>query len=110
MKKKSKRATKAILQTAKEMHEVGILDENAYKKITMRHLEEERIQKLEPMSCDDIRTLREDAHVSQAVFANCLNVTVGYISKLERGEREPSGTTLTLLNVIRRKGFDAIMP
>lgn len=110
MRKKPKRITKAILETAKEMHETGILDETAYKKITMRHLGEKNIQNLEPMSCDDIRALREKAHVSQAVFANYLNVTVGYISKLERGEREPTGTTLALLNVIRRKGFDAILP
>jgi transcriptional regulator with XRE-family HTH domain len=36
--------------------------------------------------------MREQAHMSQAVFAHCLNLTVGYVSQLERGartERDP---------------------
>jgi putative transcriptional regulator len=38
-----------------------------------------------------------------------LNLTVGYVSQLERGARRPAGATLALLNVIRRKGIAAIL-
>jgi len=44
-----------------------------------------------------------------AVFAHYLNVTVGYISQLERGAKHPTGATLALLNVIRHKGIEAIL-
>ncbi len=47
--------------------------------------------------------------MSQAVFAHCLNVTVGYVSQLERGAKRPTGAALALLNVIRRKGIEAIL-
>jgi DNA-binding XRE family transcriptional regulator len=36
---------------------------------------------------DQIRKLREQAHLSQAVFARYLNLTVGYVSQLERGAK-----------------------
>jgi putative transcriptional regulator len=47
--------------------------------------------------------------MSQSVFADYLNVMVGYVSKLERGAKRPTGATLVLLNVIRRKGIDPIL-
>ena len=53
--------------------------------------------------------MREDAGVSQAVFARALNVTTDYVSKIERGTKRPTGSTLKLLALVRRKGFDAII-
>ena len=47
--------------------------------------------------------------MSQAVFAHHLNVTTGYVSQLERGTKRPTGAALALLNVIRRKGIEAIL-
>jgi putative transcriptional regulator len=46
--------------------------------------------------------------MSKAVFARYLNVTTGYISRLERGTKQPKGPTLALLNVMRRKGVDVV--
>jgi putative transcriptional regulator len=57
----------------------------------------------------EIRALREQAHLSQAVFGRYLNLTVGYVSQLERGAKRPSGPALVLLDVIRRKGIGAIL-
>ena len=45
----------------------------------------------------------------RAVFAPYLNLTVGYVSQLERGAKRPSGPALVLLDVIRRKGIGAIL-
>jgi len=42
-------------------------------------------------------------------FAQCLNLTVDRLSKLERGAKHPTGPALVLLNVIRRKGIGAIL-
>lgn len=109
MKKKSSRLTKAILETAKDMFEGEIIDEAAYEKITMRHLGKEKHPKMDLITSEEIRALRENAHLSQAVFAYYLNLTVGYISQLERGIKQPTGAVLALLNIIRRKGFDVIL-
>ena len=90
MNKKSSRLTKALLSTAKDMLDGGILEEKEYKKITMRHLGEESRPKIDPMTSKEIRALRAKAHLSQAAFASYLNLTVGYISKLERGLKKPT--------------------
>jgi putative transcriptional regulator len=61
------------------------------------------------MSPDDIRKLREQAKLSQAALAKYLNLTTGYVSQLERGAKIAKGPALALLNVIRRKGIEAIL-
>jgi putative transcriptional regulator len=42
-------------------------------------------------------------------MASMLNLTPGYVSQLERGTKEPKGPSLALLNIIRNKGFEAIL-
>ena len=53
--------------------------------------------------------MRERAGLSQAVFARYLNITVSYVSQLERGEKRPSGAAAKLLDVVHRKGITAIL-
>ena len=103
------RLAQAMLETAKDMRQAGLLDEAAYAKITMRHLGVKEKAEVEPLTGKDIRTIREQAHMSQAVFAHHLHVTAGYVSQLERGAKRPTGPALVLLNVIRRKGIAAIL-
>jgi putative transcriptional regulator len=106
---KPSRIVKALLETADGMHRIGIMDDMTHAKITMRHLGDKADGIAEPITGDEIRTLREEAHLSQAVFARYLNLTVGYVSQLERGAKRPTGPALVLLNVIRRKGIKAIL-
>jgi putative transcriptional regulator len=103
------RLTKALLETADDMRRAGVTDALTHAKVTLRHLGNKADVVTEPISGPEIRKLREDAHLSQAVFARYLNLTVGYVSQLERGARRPSGPALVLLNVIRRKGIEAIL-
>lgn len=103
------RRVKALLEMAGDALHAGVLGAETHAKITLRHLGDQARPTAEPMSGDDIRKLRESAHLSQAVFARYLNLTVGYVSQLERGAKRPGGPALVLLNVIRRKGIDAIL-
>jgi putative transcriptional regulator len=98
------------LATAKDMRASGVMDEATFEKITLRHLDDdEKAAAAAPIAPEDIRELRERANLSQAVFARYLNLTVGYVSQLERGAKRPSGAALALLNIIRRKGIEAII-
>ena len=106
--KKPSKLTNALLDTAKRMRKTGLMPEAAYQKITMRHLTHDAPAHSD-ITPDEIRAMRERAHMSQAVFAHRLNVTVGYISRLERGAKRPTGAALALLGVIQRKGIDAIL-
>ena len=107
-KRKTSRLAKALLETAADMRKAGVLDPTAYDKITMRHLGSQRAPKVVTITAEQIRTMRQRANMSQAVFARYLNLTAGYVSQLERGAKQPTGAALALLNVIKRKGIEAI--
>jgi putative transcriptional regulator len=106
---KPSRLMREMRTLAGEMHANGTMDTDTYRKITMRDVDKAEPLKLAPLTGDQIRSLREQARMSQAVFARHLNLTVGYISQLERGAKRPTGPALALLDVIRRKGIEAII-
>jgi len=107
-KKTNDRMREEILGAAGDLHRLGIVDDAAHEKITRRHLGDAPVPTTAPISGEEIRRVRESAHLSQAVFARYLNVTPGYVSQLERGTKTPTGAALALLNVIRRVGVEAI--
>lgn len=109
MTKQTSRLAEALIETADDMRRLDIIDATTQKKITVRHLGKQALVAAEPITGEEIRKLREQAHLSQAVFARYLNLTVGYVSQLERGTKQPKGPALALLNVIRRKGVEAIL-
>jgi putative transcriptional regulator len=106
--KKVSRLTKALLETADDMRRIGIMDKATHDKITLRHLGTKTLATSEPISGPEIRALREQGSLSQAAFARYLNLTVGYVSQLERGTKVPKGPALALLNVIRRNGLEVM--
>jgi len=108
-KKTTSRIGKAILEMAADQRRLGMMDETAYQKITIRHLGSQVPSTAQPISSEEIRTVREQTHLSQAALARYLNLTVGYVSQLERGTKQAKGPVLALLNVIRRKGLKAIL-
>jgi putative transcriptional regulator len=107
--KKLSRLSEALLETAADMHSVGLMDDDAYRKITIRHLGPQAPPTAKPISARQIRSLRERTNLSQAAFARYLNLTPGYVSQLERGVKQPKGPALALLNVIRRKGLEVVL-
>ena len=86
-----------------DMHEAGVAD-----KATMRKFDELCLTPVTPFEPNEIRELREEAGVSQAVLAKVLNVTVSTVGQWERGEKKPSGAALKLLSLLRAKGISAV--
>ncbi len=107
--KRVSRVTAELLEMASDMHATGLLPDAAYDKITMRHMGKNAQADTAELTGDEIRAIREKARLSQAVFAHHLKLTVGHVSKLERGAERAKGPTLVLLDVIRRKGIEAIL-
>ncbi len=96
-----------LLETARDLRGTLLRKETA-DKVTMRVLGR-MMRKPEPLNPEDVRAIRENAGLSQAVFAGLLNLTTGYLSELERGAKRPTGTTLALLHIVRRKGIEAVL-
>lgn len=74
----------------------------------MREFDEAWLAPAPPLSPDEIRAIREAAHVSQPVFARYLNVSKNLVSDWERGTKKPGGPALRLLSIIRRSGLEAV--
>lgn len=47
--------------------------------------------------------------MSQAVFAAVLNTSLSTVQKWEVGDKKPSGPSLKMLNLIERKGLQAVI-
>ena len=102
-KKYRSEALAAIHETMEALHNVGAID-----KRTMRRFDAACLTPVKPLTPRQIRAIREREHVSQAVFANYLNVTSSLISKWERGEKRPAGASLKLLSLVEKNGLAAV--
>jgi putative transcriptional regulator len=78
----------AVHTTAQDLHAAGVID-----KRRMRH----------------IRALRDRHKLSQAVLASVLNTSLSTVRQWEIGDRHPSGPSLKLLNLLDRKGLEALI-
>ncbi|MDX9972088.1 MAG: DNA-binding transcriptional regulator [FCB group bacterium] len=93
----------SVHETMEDLYEAGVVDKKA-----MREFDQSCLATVEPMKPEAIKALRLRAHVSQAVFARYLNVTVGLVSQWERGEKHPSGPALKLLTLVKKHGLNAM--
>ena len=92
------------------LHETaaGLSRIGAFDKKTMRDFDALCLTHVEPMSGEDIQSLRHREGVSQAVLAHHLNVGTKLVSDWERGVKRPSGPSLKLLSIIKSKGLEVI--
>lgn len=103
-KKSKSRILDEMRETALGLNRIGLIDKRRMKEIDM-------LWNLEvgEMTPENIRDLREKEHLSQSVFAAVLNISVSTVQKWEIGEKKPSGPSLKLLNLIRKKGLDVVL-
>lgn len=99
----NRRLRKELMQTARGLYELGVLDTK-----TMRNFESLRVESPRTYSAYDIKRLRLKEKASQAVFAAYLNTSVSTVQKWEIGEKKPSGPALKLLDLVERKGLKAL--
>ena len=93
----------AVHEDMRDMFKLGVID-----KQTMRTFDELCLVPVQPMTAEEIRTLREREGLSQPVLAWYLNVSKNLISDWERGVRKPGGAAIKLLNLVKSKGVQAI--
>jgi len=91
-------------ELASALYDEGIID-----KRTIRDFDVRCLTTVEDLAPEQIREIRDRAAMSQGIFAQVLNVTTNLVSKWERGEKHPSGTSLKLLSLAKTKGIDAIL-
>lgn len=92
-----------IHENAADLHEAGLMD-----KKTMKKFDKLCLTPVPTFTPDEIKAIREDARVSQTVFAHYLNVRKNIISEWERGVKKPSGAALKLLSLVQTKGIEIL--
>lgn len=98
------RVLSEVLETAQGLQAAGVISKRRMAEFeALAHLQ---VLELGP---EQIRQLREQAHVSQAVFVAILNTSVSTVQKWEVGDKRPSGPSLKLLNLVQRKGIEAVL-
>lgn len=96
-------AFEAIHSAAKGLHRAGAID-----KATMRDFDESCLATPPDIGPKDIKRIREQAHVSQPIFARYLNTSESTVQKWEAGTKRPSGMALKLLAVVEKHGLKVL--
>lgn len=94
----------AVHETATDLKDIGFIDMHKMQKYDALCLEP-----VPPYDSDKIKDLRERYRISQAVLASMLNTSLSTVRKWEVGDKHPSGPSLKLLNILDRKGLEALI-
>ena len=100
---KMKPILEAVHVVAKDMHELGHIDAR-----TMREFDAMCLPPVKTYKAKQIKQLRARINVSQGVFAAHLNVSPSTVKQWETGGKLPSGPSLKLLNLVDKKGLEAL--
>jgi len=92
-----------VHETAKGLHDARIMNE-----ITMREFDALCLFPVKTYQPNEIKEIRLRYRVSQAVFAAYLNVSKTSVASWESGGKKPGPAAAKLLNLVDRKGIQAI--
>ena len=98
------RILEAVHETASDLHRLGFID-----KRKMRKFDALCLDPIPAYDSEKIRALRDHLQLSQSVLAAVLNTSLSTVRKWEIGEKHPSGPSLKLLNLLERKGLEAVL-
>lgn len=98
------RILEAVHHGASDLYKAGF--------ITMRRMRDFDALCLDPVpdyTSKKIRALRDRYHLSQAVLASLLNASLSTVRQWEIGHKHPAGPSAKLLNLLDRKGLEALI-
>jgi len=103
MRKTKSSILEAVHETAQGLHKAGVMDQ-----VTLREFDRLCLPPVEPLQPEQIKQIRENSRVSQAVFARLLNTSTSTVQKWEIGQKRPTGTALKLLHVVQERGLEIV--
>ena len=92
-----------VHETAKGLRDARIMNE-----ITMREFDALCLSPVKTYQPNEIKEIRLRYRVSQAVFAAYLNVSKTSVANWESGGKKPGPAAVKLLNLVDRKGIEAV--
>ncbi|MEW9810162.1 MAG: helix-turn-helix domain-containing protein (plasmid) [Candidatus Symbiodolus clandestinus] len=94
----------AVHETACDLNRMGFISKHEMNKFNALCL-----APIPDYNSEKIRALREHLQLSQSVLAAVLNTSASTVRKWEGGDKHPSGPSLKLLDLLDRKGLEAVL-
>jgi len=104
MKKSKSNILNAVYETASDLNKLGFIN-----KKKMMQYEALCLEPIPSYTPTQIKKIRNQNHISQSVLANILNTSLSTIRQWEIGNKKPSGPSAKLLNLLEKKGIEALV-
>lgn len=97
------RMLQEILEGAQGLHRSGVID--------MRRLQEYETLcvPVPKFTGEDVKEIRSRINVSQPVLAHLINTSASTVRAWEAGQKKPGGPSCKLLDILNRKGIEALL-
>ncbi len=99
-----KSIAKSISSTIADLNKSGLVDD-----ITMKNIESLCLPEIKEYTPKKIATIRRKFKLSQAALASVFNVSTSTVQKWEQGNKKPTGASKKLLDIMERKGLEALI-
>ena len=94
----------AVYESAQDLYDIGFIN-----KARMQTYQALCLEPIREYDNQQIRALRDRYKLSQSALAIVLNTSASAVRKWEIGDKHPSGPSLKLLNILDRKGLQALI-
>ncbi len=99
-----KSIAESITSTVKDLNKSGLVD-----NITMKNIENLCLPDVQEYTPEKIVSIRKKFRLSQAALASIFNISPSTVQKWEQGNKKPTGASRKLLDIIERKGIEALI-
>jgi putative transcriptional regulator len=99
-----KTIAESITSTVTDLKKSGVIDE-----ITMKNIQSLCLPEVKEYTPKKIILIRKKFKLSQAALACLFNISPSTVQKWEQGHKRPTGASRKLLDIIERKGLEALI-
>ena len=102
---KPSRIIEEMHETVQGLHAGGLIDERRMREFETLY----RANQVPKFTADSVKALRSLLNVSQASLAIIINTSAATVRAWEAGTKNPGGPSCKLLEMLDRKGLEALL-
>lgn len=99
------RILQEVYETANDLYSAGVMDKRRLQDYEAFY----QALQVPKYTSEDIKALRSRLKVSQSVLALYINTSAATVRAWEAGKKKPGGPSCKLLDILNRKGLEAIL-